>query len=63
MKRLANASSRDGHMAPSTTSKRDLGVVIPLVTAERERDSFFYRDSSFSNLYEKAKLSCKHGES
>ena len=40
MERLANASSRDGRMASSTTSKKDLGVVTQLVTAERERDSF-----------------------
>ena len=48
MERLLNASSRDGRMAPSTTNKKGLGVVTPLVTAERERDSFFCRDSSFS---------------
>ena len=36
MEKLANASSRDGRMAPSTTSKKDLGVVTPQVTAERE---------------------------
>ena len=35
-------------MAPSTTSKKDLGVVTPLVTAKWEQDSFFCRDSSFS---------------
>ena len=36
MERLANAWSRDGRMAPSTTSKKDLGVVIRLVTAKIE---------------------------
>ena len=30
---------RGGCMAPFTTSKKDLGVVTPLVTAERERNS------------------------
>ena len=48
MERLANTSSRDGRMAPSTTNKNDLGVVTPVVTAERERDSFFCRDGFFS---------------
>ena len=36
MERFANASSKDGRMVLSTCSKKDLGVVIPLVTAERE---------------------------
>ena len=50
VERLANAneSTKDGRMAPSTSSKKDLGVVTPLVTAEGERDSFFCRDGSFS---------------
>ena len=48
MERLANASSRDGRIAPSNTSKKDLSVVTPLGTAERARDSFFCRDGSFS---------------
>ena len=47
MERLANASSRDGRMAPFTTGKEDLGVVTPLVTAEKERDYFFCLDDSF----------------
>ena len=41
MERLANASSRDGRIVLSTISKKDLGVVTPLVTAKREQDSFF----------------------
>ena len=41
MERLANASSEDGYMVPSITSKKDLGVVTPLVTAFREQDFFF----------------------
>ena len=48
MERLANASSRDECMIPSTTNMEDLGVVTPLVTAERDRDPFFCRDSSYS---------------
>ena len=48
MERLANASSRDGRMAPSTTSKKDSGVVTLLGTAERQRDFFFCLDGSFS---------------
>ena len=40
MERLAYTLSRDGRMAPSTNSKKDIGVVIPLDTIERERDSF-----------------------
>ena len=48
MERLANATSRDGRMALSTTNKKYLGIVTPLVTAERERYSFFCQDSSFS---------------
>ena len=47
MERLANASSRDGRMAPSASSKKDLGVVTSLVPAKRERASFFRRDGSF----------------
>ena len=43
MRRLAT-----GRMVPSTSSKKDLGVVTPLVTAEREQDSFFCQDGSFS---------------
>ena len=46
--RLANVLSKEGRMAPSTTSKKDLGVVTLLVTAEREQDSFFCLDGSFS---------------
>ena len=30
-------TSKDGHMVLSTSSKKDLGVVTSLVTAERER--------------------------
>ena len=41
MERLANMWSRDRRMAPSTTSKKDLGVVTLLVTAEKEQESFF----------------------
>ena len=48
MERLANMSSRDGRMAPTTTSKKDLGIVTLLVTAEREQDYFFCRDGPFS---------------
>ena len=59
MEMLANASSRDERMAPSTTSKKDLSVVIPLVIAERERDSFFCRVDSFS-LRLRRLSSCKH---
>ena len=47
MERLANASSKDGRMALSTSSKKDLGVVTPLVTAEREQTSFFCQDVFF----------------
>ena len=36
MERLANLSFRDERIAPSTTSKEDLGVVTPLVIAERD---------------------------
>ena len=39
---------RDGRMVPSTSCKKDFGVVTLLVTAERGRDSFFCRDGSFS---------------
>ena len=48
MGRLTNTSSGDGRVAPSTTSKKDLGVT-PLVTAEREQDSFFCRDAFFAH--------------
>ena len=48
MEGLAKGSSRDGRVAPSTTSKKDLGVVTLLVTAERKQDSFFCREGSFS---------------
>ena len=34
-------------MAPSTSSKKDLGVVILLITAEREQASFFRQEGSF----------------
>ena len=34
-------------MALSASSKKDLGVVTPLVTAERERAFFFHRDGFF----------------
>ena len=36
MERLTNASSKDGCLAPSTSSKKDSGVVTPRVTAERD---------------------------
>ena len=58
MERFADASSRDGHMALSTSSKKYLGVVTPLVTAERERHSFFCRDGSFS-LRMRCPFSCR----
>ena len=48
MERLADTLSREGRIVPSTTSKKDLGVVTPLVTAERERDFPYCRDGSFS---------------
>ena len=35
MERLASWSSKDGRMVYFTSSKKDLGVVTPLVTAER----------------------------
>ena len=44
VEKLANASSKDGCMAPSTSSKNGLGVITPLVTAERERTPFFCRE-------------------
>ena len=47
MERLANVSSTDGRMAPSTSRKKDLGVVTPLVSAEREPASFFCQEGSF----------------
>ena len=47
MEWLANASSKNGRLAPSTNNEKDWGVVIPLVTAERERESFFCRDDPF----------------
>ena len=40
MERWANALS--------TIIKKDLGVVTPVATAEKERDSFFCQDSYFS---------------
>ena len=40
MEKLANAS-------PSTSSKKDLGVVTPLVPDEIGRTSFFHRVASF----------------
>ena len=43
VERLTKASSNDGHMVPSTSSKNYFGVVTPLVTVERERDSFSER--------------------
>ena len=46
MERLANAS-KDGRMAPSTSSKKELCAVAPLVTAERELASFFFQEGSF----------------
>ena len=46
MERLDNASSKDGRMVPSTSSKVDLNVVTPLVTAEKEQVSFFCREGS-----------------
>ena len=39
--------SRDRCMVPYTSSKKVLGVVTPLVTAEREQASFFCQDGSF----------------
>ena len=54
--RLANASSKDGRMVPSTSSKKDLGVFTPLVTAERERVYFLYREGSF--LRKRRSFSC-----
>ena len=45
---LTNASFKDGRMAPSTSNKKDLGVITPLVTGERERGSFFYMNGFFS---------------
>ena len=47
VERLANASSKDGRMAPSTSSKKDLDVVAPLITAEKAQASFFCREGSF----------------
>ena len=44
-------SSRDGRMVPSTTNKKDLDVVTLLVTAERERDSFFCWDCFLFFVY------------
>ena len=46
MGKLANASSKDGRMLPSTNSQKDLSVT-PLVTATREQASFFCREGSF----------------
>ena len=34
-------------MAHSTSSKKDLGVVTPLVTAEKDQASFFCQEDSF----------------
>ena len=48
MEGLANELSRDGRMAPSISCKKYFGVFNPLVTDERERDSFFGREGSFS---------------
>ena len=48
MEKLANASSNDGRMLPSTSRKKDLGVVTSLVTTEREHASFFLSGASRS---------------
>ena len=47
MERLATASSKDGGMVSSTSSKKNLGVVTLLVTAEREQVYFFGQEGSF----------------
>ena len=38
-------------MVPSSSSKKDLGVVSSLVMAEKEQDSFFRRDSLFLRMH------------
>ena len=47
VEKLANVSPKEGCMAPSTSNNKDLGVVTPLVSAEKEQASFFYRAGSF----------------
>ena len=51
VERLPKVSSKDGRMILSIISKKDLSVVNPLVTAEREQVSFFCRDASFFFTY------------
>ena len=34
-------------MELSTSSKKDLSIVTPLITAKRDQVSFFYQDGSF----------------
>ena len=63
VERLANVSSKEGCMVPSTTSKKDLGVVTPLVTAEREQASFFCQEGYFFVRVRKVRIFLKKNNS
>ena len=58
MERFANVLCKDGHMAPSTSSKKDLGVVTLLVIAEKERASFFFFAKLVPSLRMRRPFSC-----